>query len=68
MAANIDPDIPELVSLKDIADMHVVSRQAVLKAITSGRVLARRVGGAWVVRREVAEALSFSEAGKHPTG
>jgi excisionase family DNA binding protein len=61
MAARIDPDIPDLVSVTEIAERLAVSRQAVLKMISSGRLPARQAGTTWVVRREVAEQLTVSQ-------
>jgi excisionase family DNA binding protein len=51
----IDGGIPDLMSMTEVAALHGVSRQAVHKAIMSGKLPARRAGSTWVIRREVVE-------------
>jgi hypothetical protein len=63
VAAVIDPEIPDLLGVTEIAAMRDISRQAVLKMIESGRLPARRVHTTWVVRRAVVEALPPTESG-----
>lgn len=57
----IDEEIPDLVSVTEVATMYEIARQSVLGMITSGRLPARKAGGTWVIRREVAEGLTVDE-------
>lgn len=43
-------DLPPLLSVQEAADRLGISRQAVIKAISTERLPAIRVGGTWIVR------------------
>lgn len=43
-------DLPPLLSVQETADRLGISRQAVIKAISTRRLPAVRVGGTWIVR------------------
>ena len=43
--------LKDLLTLREVAAMYAVSKQAVWKWVTSGRLPAERLGNQWVVRR-----------------
>lgn len=49
-------DVPPLVSVQEAADQLGISRQGVLKAITTGSLPAIRVGSTWIVRESAVRA------------
>src|SRR5690606_7299771 len=51
-------DLPPLLSVQEAADRLGISRQAVIKAISTQRLPAIRVGGTWIVRGSSVRALS----------
>lgn len=61
MPATIDRKIPPLMSVTEVATALDVSRQAVLKMITTGRLPAAQAGATWVVRAAAVEALKINQ-------
>lgn len=55
-------DVPPLVSVQEAADALGISRQAVLKAITTGSLPAIRVGSTWIVRESAVRARAQRSA------
>lgn len=53
---------PNLLSLTEAADLIGVSRTAVHQALLERRLQGERVGNAWVIRREDAEAFKIDRA------
>lgn len=49
-------DVPPLLSVQETADRLGISRQGVLKAITTGSLPALRVGSTWIVRESAVRA------------
>lgn len=50
------PDVPDLLSVTEAADVLRISRQRVLQLIEGGRIPAVKVGSTWAVPRASAEA------------
>lgn len=59
-----DPRIPDLVSLRQAAEILGISKQAAHKRALRGQLLGTQVDGAWLFRREVvAKAAAAGDAG-----
>jgi excisionase family DNA binding protein len=53
----------DLLTLRQVARLHRVSKMAVFKWVSAGRLPASRIGSQWVVRRRDAESFHRTRAG-----
>jgi len=53
-----DPRIPDLISLKEAAEILGVNRQYVHRLVQAGTLRGKQVGEYWVFRRAAVEALT----------
>lgn len=56
-----DAKIPDLVSLRQAADILGMSKQAAHKRAMRGQLVGAQVDGAWLFRREVVEAARAAD-------
>lgn len=57
-----DPRIPDLVSLRQAAEILGISKQAAHKRVTKGQLQGIQVDGAWLFRRTVVEKAAEADA------
>ena len=57
-----DPRIPDLVSLRQAAEILHISKQAAHKRATKGQLQGKQIDGAWLFRRDVVERAAEVDA------